>query len=99
VRELENVLTQAMVIARDGQITESHIRFKQSPGPAVDPAPPPSAPDPHLQSLEEVEAAHIQQVLQHTRGHKGNSCEILGISRPALDRKIQKYDLKLPERD
>ena len=99
VRELENVLTQAMVIARDGQITESHIRFKQSPGPGFDPAPPPSAPDPHLQSLEEVEAAHIQQVLQHTRGHKGNSCEILGISRPALDRKIQKYDLKLPERD
>jgi DNA-binding protein Fis len=38
-------------------------------------------------------------VLRHTGGHKGNSCEILGISRPALDRKIQKYGLTLPERD
>jgi len=99
VRELENVLTQAMVIARDGQITETHIRFKHSPESAVDPAPPPSTPDLYLQSLDEVEATHIQRVLQHTGGHKGNSCEILGISRPALDRKIQKYGLKLPGRD
>ncbi|MGB5495980.1 MAG: helix-turn-helix domain-containing protein, partial [Sedimenticolaceae bacterium] len=26
-------------------------------------------------------------------------CEILGISRPGLDRKIQKYSLSLPNRD
>ena len=99
VRELENVLTQAMVLARDGQITEHHLRFRQSAataGPAV------SAPDHDsvaLQSLEEVEAAHIQRVLNHTGGHKGRSCEILGISRPALDRKILKYALILPGRD
>ncbi|MGB5777090.1 MAG: helix-turn-helix domain-containing protein [Sedimenticolaceae bacterium] len=49
--------------------------------------------------MDEVEAAHIQRVLQHTGGHKGKCCEILRISRPALDRKIQKYDLTLPERD
>jgi two-component system response regulator AtoC len=49
-------------------------------------------------SLEQVEAAHIQRVLHHTDGHKGRSCEILGISRPALDRKIEKYALIVPGR-
>jgi DNA-binding NtrC family response regulator len=99
VRELENVLTQAMVMARDGQITDSHIRFKHAPG--SEPAATAQQVDQgvQLQSLDELEAAHIQRVLRHTGGHKGNSCEILGISRPALDRKIQKYGLTLPERD
>jgi transcriptional regulator with PAS, ATPase and Fis domain len=45
-----------------------------------------------------LEAEHIQRVLDHTGGHKGQSCEILGISRPALDRKITKYGLRLPGR-
>jgi two-component system response regulator AtoC len=49
-----------------------------------------------LRTLDEVEAEHIQRVLNHTGGHKGNSCEVLGISRPALDRKIKKYALTLP---
>ncbi|MBT8429007.1 MAG: helix-turn-helix domain-containing protein, partial [Gammaproteobacteria bacterium] len=89
----------AMVTARDGQITDSHIRFKHSQGPESTATPTQSEPDLHLQSLDEVEAAHVQRVLQHTGGHKGKCCEILGISRPALDRKIQKYALKLPERD
>jgi len=35
-------------------------------------------------------------VLNYTGGHKGKSCDILGISRPALDRKIKKYALMLP---
>ena len=99
VRELENVLTQAMVSARDGQITDSHIRFKHSPESKTPDAPLQPETELQLQSLDEVEAAHIQRVLQHTGGHKGNSCEILGISRPALDRKIQKYGLNLPSRD
>jgi DNA-binding NtrC family response regulator len=99
VRELENVLTQAMVLARDGQITADHLHFMHAPGdagPATEDAARPEQPP--LQSLEELEAAHIQRVLEHTGGHKGRSCEILGISRPALDRKIQKYRLRLPGR-
>lgn len=48
-----------------------------------------------LRSLDEVAAEHIQRVLEHTEGHKGRTCEILGISRPALDRKIEKYGLRI----
>lgn len=97
VRELENVLTQAMVLARDGQIgvTELRLRDRDSGRPAI-----PTDRDEQavLPSLEQVEAAHVQRALDATGGHKGRTCEILGISRPALDRKILKYGLKLPDR-
>ena len=94
VRELENVLTQALVQARDGMISAEMIRFH---GPSVAAEEQPAPVEEPLLSLEEVEARHIQKVLDHTGGHKGNSCRILGISRPALDRKIRKYGLRLPE--
>lgn len=92
VRELENTLTQALVRARDGAILPEHIVFNTNAAPGVDQA---DADDGPLRSLDEVEAEHIQRVLDHTDGHKGRSCAILGISRPALDRKISKYGLRL----
>ena len=99
VRELENVLTQAMVLARDGQITPDHLRFRQVPSARPQAAAQTVVDEALvLRSLDEVEAEHIQRVLDHTGGHKGRSCEVLGISRPALDRKIQKYGLSLPRR-
>lgn len=51
-----------------------------------------------LRSLDEVAASHIEQVLDHTQGHKGQACEILGISRPALDRKIERYQPRVMKR-
>jgi DNA-binding NtrC family response regulator len=105
VRELENVLTQAMVLARDGVVTEEHLQLRQAlpqSGTSGDGAEAATgqreASGQPLRSLAEVEADHIQRVLDSTGGHKGRSCEILGISRPALDRKIEKYGLVLPGR-
>jgi DNA-binding NtrC family response regulator len=103
VRELENTLTQAMILARDGQITDRHLRLRLRTSEAIASSAPgaarASADDGHvLRSLDEVEAEHIQRVLDHTGGHKGRTCDILGISRPALDRKIRKYALRLPAR-
>ena len=89
VRELENVLTQAMVHARDAYLTPALLSLPASEHAAGAEA----APAEGLLTLEQVEAAHIQRVLSHTGGHKGRTCEILGISRPALDRKIEKFRL------
>lgn len=47
-------------------------------------------------SLDGLEDQHIQRTLDETFGHKGKTCEILGISRPALERKIHKYGLQRP---
>jgi DNA-binding NtrC family response regulator len=102
VRELENLLTQASVHARTAVITPDLLPIG---GTGVEPAaavgevgePPPTQAG-ALRTLDEVEAEHVQRVLDHTGGHKGRTSEILGISRPALDRKIDKYGLKLPRR-
>ncbi len=90
VRELENLLTRAALDARDGIITSDMLALPDPAGAA-----PVSATDSVLRTLDEVQAEHIQRVLSNTGGHKARSCEILGISRPALDRKIAKYGLKV----
>jgi two-component system response regulator AtoC len=95
VRQLENVLTRALVGARGPEITPDLLEL---PGDtAAGGAPAATGVEPDLRTLDEVEAAHIQGVLRHTAGHKGRTCEILGISRPALDRKIEKYGLRVRE--
>ena len=99
VRELENVLTQALVQARGGVLTPDLLPMKQTAVVAESFGRVPEASlqaASVLKTLNQVEAEHIQQVLNHTGGHKGKSCDILGISRPALDRKIKKYALTLP---
>ena len=105
VRELENVLTQAMILARDGRIGVDELRFQAGAtgsaaddGAAATDRSASSEESADLRSLDQVEAEHVQRILEHTGGHKGRSCEILGISRPALDRKIQKYGLTVPGR-
>jgi DNA-binding NtrC family response regulator len=101
VRELENVLTQALVLAPDNRIGVDELQFRRPAG-SLNGKAGGSAGDaggpPVLMTLDEVEADHVQRVLLHTNGHKGRSCEILGISRPALDRKIDKYGLSVPKR-
>jgi DNA-binding NtrC family response regulator len=45
-------------------------------------------------SLEEVERAHIADVLQFTQGKKTQAAQILGISRKTLLEKRKRYGLE-----
>jgi DNA-binding NtrC family response regulator len=90
IRELENVLTQAVIRGRGAQIDEVHLNLPGT-GSGIATTGNGSVPV----SLELLEAQHIQFVLNYTSGHKGNTCEILQISRPALDRKIERYQLSI----
>ena len=88
VRELENVLTRAVVLARGDTLTPELLALEPPPSR------PDSAPDvERLLSLDELESRHVAQVLEQTRWHKGKACAILGISRPALERKLRKYGI------
>jgi DNA-binding NtrC family response regulator len=92
IRELENVLTRAAVLARSETLT---VDLFALPG-EIQGQSTPTGRDaaPRLITLEEVEKEHVDAVLRHVRWHKGRACEILGISRPALERKIEKYRLR-----
>jgi DNA-binding NtrC family response regulator len=83
VRELENCLTRAVVLSSGDVIRPQDLAL----GPFFSPAR-------RLTTLEDVEKEHVAYVLEATRGHKSRTAEILGISRPRLDRLIQKYELE-----
>ena len=83
VRELENALTRAAVLATGDIIRSEHIEV----GAVLDSVPP------RLVSLEETEREHVARVLEATGGHKSRTAGILGISRPRLDRMIERYGL------
>ena len=44
-------------------------------------------------SMQDIEKIHIQRVLDDNNGHKGKTCDILGISRPKLRRLIKQYNI------
>lgn len=85
VREMENCLTRATIVASGNVIRREHIQSASSP---------PDDESTQLGSLESLERDHVQRVLAATGGHKTRAAEILGISRPRLDRVLRKHGLQ-----
>jgi DNA-binding NtrC family response regulator len=94
VRELENTLTRAMVLARGPVVTPEFLSLG-SVGPDKGPDKGPEADE----TLDALERDHVAEVLRRVGGHKRRAVEILGISRPRLDRIIAKYGLEVTKRD
>ena len=85
VRELQNVVSRAALLSRGRTIQTPHIRglrFRGAPAKAE-----------QIQTLVEVERDHIARVLGITGWNRGRTCEILGITRPTLRRKMRHYRL------
>ena len=91
VRELENVLTRAAVLSQGDMLQEEHL---VDPGGTIrqESAAPPAVND-RIATLDEVEREHIVRVWTLAKGHKGKTCQMLGISRPTLERKLKKYGI------
>ncbi len=91
VRELENMLRRAMILSR-GEVLEIDQCWLE---PRQTAFPKDSEPeDAELKSLNDIEKEHIWKILRHTRGNYGETCKILGITRPTLRKKINDYGLK-----
>src|SRR4029078_6618253 len=84
VRELENCLMRALVVASGGVIHAEHLSIA-SPG---------AIRDERVASLEALERTHVTRVLELAAGHKGRAADLLGVSRPRLNRLIEKYGLQ-----
>jgi len=90
VRELENIIERAVVLADGSVITPGHLprRVQEVGAPEPD-----REPGGHLISLAEMEKRHIRDVLRSTRGRKGEAARILGIDRATLWRKMKRYGI------
>ena len=92
VRELEHQIFKSIALAQGPNLDAVDLsneikvmadaRSEDSEGPGQDKL-----------SLAEVEKNHVCQVLDVTEGHRGKACDILGISRPRLQRIIERFNL------
>ncbi len=89
VRELRNVITSAVIAARDYEIGLADLPFL---GPAGRLPPPGSIGGrPQGVELESVEKVAIIEALRRTGGHHQKTADLLGISRRTLSRKLKQY--------
>ena len=87
IRELENILYQAVVLSTDDVLKKENILLRK-----IIPA------DNVIKngdlSLSDVEKMHIEHILKKVNFNKTKACSILKISKPTLDSKIRKYGIK-----
>ena len=86
VRELHNVLTRAAVLTKGDVLDLSDFRPES--------AAPHAAPETEWPPLKEIERRYIIRVLAYTGNNYGETCEILGITRPTLRKKMEDYGLR-----
>jgi DNA-binding NtrC family response regulator len=90
VRELANVLERAQILAENYTITLDDL--PENMVATLPDSVPASPADPN--TLREVERRHLQKILGEENYNKVHAARVLGISRRALYRLIQKYRLK-----
>jgi DNA-binding NtrC family response regulator len=90
VRELESAIERAVLLSKSDVVENTDFQFAaiepqvHSDNGFVAPA---------NMTLEEIERAVIEQTLKRTNGNKQAAAKALGIYRPRLYSKIQKYNL------
>jgi DNA-binding NtrC family response regulator len=98
IRELQNVLERAMLLAEQDVIGPEHLPPEvrapvgKSAAMANEVGADGAAAAP-LRSLEEIERDYVLRVLTATRGNRDETSRILGISRRTLSRMILRWNL------
>lgn len=90
VRELENTILQAIVMAKSDVLEKEYIilnnrQQQDAPAKAVE--------VPQYRSLADLEKYHIKRILDEVKWNKLEASHILEITRPTLNAKIEKYNL------
>ncbi|MBE0616427.1 MAG: sigma-54-dependent Fis family transcriptional regulator [Proteobacteria bacterium] len=86
VRELENALRRAVLLSPGGVLVPETLQLDD----AVDALRLPLV----VKTLAEVEREHIENVLRFTGHEKKRAAQILGISRPTLDKRLREYGIR-----
>ena len=101
VRELRNVIERACILADGEFITERELMLSMPSAAPIVPAagavqpfqPVPGAPVGDADLLVNVEREHIQRALVRANGNKKAAAKMLGLSRRALYRRLERLDL------
>ena len=88
VRELSHVIERAVLMAGSSRIEQ--LDFSLQPAETVLPAAPGAAA---AQTLEQAEQAMVRNALDQCGGNIQKTAELLGLSRAALYRRLEKYGI------
>jgi len=80
VRELENAVERAMVVAQEPELRVQDFIFKSQPAAVAG-----------GKSLDEIERAHILRTLDECGGNQSRAAEVLDIDRVTLHHKLKRY--------
>lgn len=89
IRELKNIIERSVILTENNILepTSLPVDFYQVPDLQMGNVSAPSL------ALADVEKAHIQKVLQYTRGNKTETARLLNIALTTLYRKIEEYKI------
>jgi len=98
VRELHNVIERSCILADGEFVTERELAICLPPAVtmpfvSMPPAATPAVEKPDTDLLVNVERDHIQRALVRTGGNKKAAAQMLGLSRRALYRRLERLDL------
>jgi two-component system, NtrC family, response regulator HydG len=82
IRELENAIERAMVVGQEPELREQDFALRIP------------MPEHAARTLEDIEKAHILEVLEECRGNQTVAAEVLDIDRVTLHNKLKKYGWK-----
>jgi two-component system NtrC family response regulator len=87
IRELKNIIERSVILTDNCELLTDTLPLElttASPGDI-----------PTTFNLCSLEKMHIQNALQHAKGHKAKTAELLGISSATLYRKIEEYGISV----
>jgi DNA-binding NtrC family response regulator len=87
IRELENAIERAMVVAQEPEICERDFAFKAAAA---------TVPNGGPKSLNDMEKAHILRVLEQCNWNQTRAAETLDIDRVTLHHKLKRYGWSKP---
>jgi DNA-binding NtrC family response regulator len=98
IRQLENVLQQAVLMSRGPVLLEQHLPRpvrEGSAGGVPPPSPPPAAPaNSQARQRDEQERSAIERALAEANDCRSRAASALGVSRVTLYNKMKKYGIR-----
>ncbi|MGA1869090.1 MAG: sigma-54-dependent transcriptional regulator [bacterium] len=95
IRELENVIERAVLIAQGDQIIPHNLFIDKPLYSSTAHHHPLKEGQTLLETVEHSEKLHIQQALKKEKGNRSKAAKSLGISRRTLYDKIEKYNIDI----
>ncbi|RZK51299.1 MAG: sigma-54-dependent Fis family transcriptional regulator, partial [Hymenobacter sp.] len=93
VRELKNLVERTALMSAHDELQPADFQPAAGPRPAADADAPAALPAPGTMTLEQLEEQMIRQSLGHYQGNLSRVAKALGLSRGALYRRLEKFNI------